>query len=223
LIVTGGVGIGGALYVNTTSYVANAQIITTATLSKYFVVGTDTAISTASGVVTIWNTSTLQSITNRGAATTNAISITSTASSTSTTTGALIVTGGVGIGGTVYIGDQNAGTVNAISYGNTLLSTINTSLSSVGQITVDTFSTSTYRSAKYFCQITSGTTSIHITELSIFHANNQAYISEYGINTNNGVLGSYDASISNGNVNLLFTPNVSVTIVIKMARTAILL
>ena len=65
--------------------------------------GTDTAISSNTGTVTVWNTGTLQSVTNRGSSTTNAISITSTASSTSTITGALIVAGGVGIGGNLNV------------------------------------------------------------------------------------------------------------------------
>jgi hypothetical protein len=223
LTVTGGVGIGGALYVANTSYVAGAQILTTSTLAGFFVAGTDTAISIASGIVTIWNTSTIQSITNRSTTTTNAISITNSTSSTNSTTGALTVAGGVGIGGTVYIGNQTTGTVNAVAYGSALLATVNISLNTTTQTIVDSFSTSTYRSAKYFCQITSGTTSVHLTELSVFYVNNTTYINEYGINTNNGVLGSYDATISNGNVNLLFTPNSSTTVVLKMTRDTILL
>ena len=153
----------------------------------------------------------------------NTATITSTVNATSTNSGALQVVGGVGIGGTVYIGNQTTGTVNALAYGSALLSTINISLNTTTQTIVDSFSTSTYRSAKYFCQITSGTTNVHLTELSVFHANNTTYINEYGINTNNGVLGSYDANISNGNVNLLFTPNSSTTVVLKMSRDTILL
>jgi hypothetical protein len=228
LTVTGGVGIGGAVYIGNTSYINNSQIITSATINNYanqtsITAGTDTAISTSTGAVTIWSTSTLQTVTGRGATTTNAISITNTTASTGTSTGALTVTGGVGIGGTVYIGIQTTGTVNAIAYGSAVLATINTSLNTVSQVIVDSFSTSTYRSAKYFCQITSGTANVHITEISVFHAAGLTYITEYGINTNNGVLGSYDAGISNGNLNVLFTPNSVATTVIKMTRNTILL
>jgi hypothetical protein len=66
--------------------------------------GTDTAVSTSSGVVLIWNTSTLQSVTGRGSTTTNSISINNITSATSTSTGALTVAGGVGIGGQLYAG-----------------------------------------------------------------------------------------------------------------------
>ena len=64
--------------------------------------GTDTAISTSTGTVVIWNTSTLQSITNRGAVTTNALSITNATASTSTITGALTIVGGIGVQGDIY-------------------------------------------------------------------------------------------------------------------------
>jgi len=109
LVVNGGVGIGGALFVNTTSYVAGSQIITTATINQYanqtvIYAGTDTAVSTSTGNITIWNTSTLQTITDRGNSTTNRILIANTTTSTSSLTGALQVLGGVGIGGNLYVG-----------------------------------------------------------------------------------------------------------------------
>ena len=69
--------------------------------------GTDTALSTSTGAITIWNTSTLQTITGRGATTTNAISITNVTSATNTTTGALQVTGGIGVQGTVHAAGGN--------------------------------------------------------------------------------------------------------------------
>jgi len=71
------------------------------------VAGTDTAVSTSSGSILVWNTSTFQTVTNRGSTTTNRISITNTASSISTTTGALQVVGGVGIGGNLYVGGSS--------------------------------------------------------------------------------------------------------------------
>lgn len=109
LIVAGGVGIGGAVYIGTTSYILGSQIITTATVNLYasqtaIFAGTDTAVNTSTGNVTIWNTSTLQTITSRGNSTDQAISITNGTNSVSTNTGALIVSGGAGIGRDVRIG-----------------------------------------------------------------------------------------------------------------------
>ena len=107
--VRGGVGIGGALYVGTDSYIAGAQILTTASVNQYanqtsITAGTDTAVSGSTGAITIWNTSTLQTVTGRGATTTNAISFTNPASSTSTTTGAVVITGGLGVGENLNVG-----------------------------------------------------------------------------------------------------------------------
>ena len=111
LVVKGGVGIGGALFVNTTSYVAGSQIITTATINQYanqtaIFAGTDTAVNTSTGNITIWNTSTLQTITNRGNSTTNTILIANTTTATSSLTGALQVLGGAGIQGDLYVGGR---------------------------------------------------------------------------------------------------------------------
>jgi hypothetical protein len=116
LQVIGGVGIGGALWVGTTSFVAGSQIITTATINDYasrtyVYAGTDTAVNTSTGNITIWNTSTLQSVTNRGATTNNAISFTNSTSATSTASGALQVVGGVGVGGSLYVGNGISGSL----------------------------------------------------------------------------------------------------------------
>jgi hypothetical protein len=110
LTVVGGVGIGGALWIGTTSYVSGSQIITAATAKFYSIasirVGTDTAIAinTNTGIATIWSTATLQSITARGNTTNQQINLTNTNQSFNTYSGALTVTGGVGIGGALWIG-----------------------------------------------------------------------------------------------------------------------
>jgi hypothetical protein len=108
LQVAGGVGIGNNLWVGGQAWVLGAGVITTATLGIFGVsalyAGTDTAVSSNTGSVTVWNTSNLQSITNRGASTTNAISITNATASTNTGSGALIVSGGVGVGTNLNVG-----------------------------------------------------------------------------------------------------------------------
>jgi hypothetical protein len=86
LVVTGGVGIGGALYVNTTSYIAGAQIITTTTIGQYASSSANNASSTG---------------------TTSTFFINNTTTSTGTTTGALVVTGGVGIGDNLYVANTS--------------------------------------------------------------------------------------------------------------------
>jgi hypothetical protein len=128
LTVRGGVGIGGALNVASTSFIDGAQILTSATVNNFvtagvsrITAGTDTAISTSSGQIIIWNTSTLQSVTDRGSSSTNAILITNTQSSTSTATGALIIRGGVGIGGGLVSGGIVTATQISITSNKTAL------------------------------------------------------------------------------------------------------
>jgi hypothetical protein len=108
LVVKGGVGIGGDLWVGGRIYSDNSQAVTVSTIDQFAATqinaGTDTAVSSSTGVITVWNTSTLQSITNRGSSTTNAIQILNTLSSTGTVfSNALFVNGGVGINGTLLV------------------------------------------------------------------------------------------------------------------------
>ena len=113
LQVVGGVGIGGAVWIGTTSYIAGSQIITTATINSFVVsgvssvyAGTDTAVNTNTGAITIWNTSTLQTITSRGSSTNQIITISNAGVSSSAVAGnALQVTaGGLGVASGIYSG-----------------------------------------------------------------------------------------------------------------------
>jgi hypothetical protein len=149
LQVTGGVGIGRALWVGETIYSSGSVVVTVATLGSYGVstisAGTDTAVSSSTGNVVVWNTSTLQSITNRGSTTPYSITLTSSTNATSTQSGALATLGGIGIGkdawigGSVYIA-SSATVLNRI-YGNlTGIATTATNLDSgsLGQIPYQT-------------------------------------------------------------------------------------
>ena len=103
LTVLGGVGITGDIYVGGNGYFGGSLVLTTATIGSSgigvvnIIAGTDTAVTTATGAVTIWNTSTLQTVTSRGNSTTNSISILNGLDSTTVNSGALTVAGGVGI------------------------------------------------------------------------------------------------------------------------------
>lgn len=109
VVIEGGLGVSGSINAGTTSTIAGAEIITTATLDQYvkqtsIFAGTDTAVSTSTGNVLIWNTSTLQTVTDRGHTTTNQIVITNATSATGVGTGALIISGGVSIGQDLWLG-----------------------------------------------------------------------------------------------------------------------
>ena len=161
------------------------------------------------------------------------VTILTATNAASTATGALIVTGGAGIGRDLYVGGPvtasansattTGTTVQGILYNNTLLSAYTSdALTTTTAITLDTFSTSTYRSAKYFCQAVAGT-SVHVSELSVFHSGGTAFLNEYGIAYNNSTLGTYDAIVTGSNVAITFTPNTTTSIVVKLSRLTITL
>lgn len=85
--------------------------------------------------------------------------------------------------------------------------------------TVDSFSAATYRSAKYYVQITSGT-DYHVTEVLLIHDGTEVYITEYGTVYSNTSLGNVSANINTGYVELLVAPSNSASTV-KTRRLAI--
>lgn len=110
---------------------------------------------------------------------------------------------------------QVAGSIahSNIAYNNSVSFTT----ASVAQVAVDSFSSTVYRSAKYFAQMTSGS-AYHVTELNVVHNGTTAYVVEYGENKTGAVLGSFDASITTGVLSLLFTAANAVTTV-KLYKT----
>lgn len=146
-VISSGTISGSALYDNSNRVLTNIQIPngngvtgtvtisgSTATLHlsntgvTSMIAGTDTAINTSTGVVTIWNTSTLETVTQRGAVTDQVIQLTNTSASNSTSTGALVVAGGVGIGGDVNIHGNYYGAGGSPYYSN-LIYTPNVTIS----------------------------------------------------------------------------------------------
>jgi hypothetical protein len=118
LTIEGGVGVGGSLYASSL-FDQGSRVITLQSLGNYGVTalaaGTDTAVSTSTGLVTVWNTSTFQTVTDRGNSTTNTIYINNLTDSVSTNSGALQVAGGVGIGGNIYV--KNTATIEHLGVG----------------------------------------------------------------------------------------------------------
>lgn len=146
--------------------------------------------------------------------------------------GSLVTEGGIAaaqsifIGGTITTGDtlaQIPGSVVPALYSNNLLLSTFTSptITSSGIVYLDTFSTSTYRTAKYTTQIVDGST-IRISELLVSHDNVNAYIHEYGIIANNGLLGAFDATLISGQIILTFNVTTSPSAMnIKIVRIGI--
>jgi fibronectin-binding autotransporter adhesin len=119
LQVVGGIGIGRDAWIGGDLYVSGNQVVTTGTIGglanlTVITAGTDTAVSTSTGNIVIWNTSTLASVTARGGITTTALVFENQTQSTSTISGALVISGGLGIGKNVTIGQNLTvfGTIN---------------------------------------------------------------------------------------------------------------
>lgn len=141
------------------------------------------------------------------------------------TLGGIGVTKDIFVGGTVTAGGTQATTtgtvVNGFFSNNSLIASFTSNvITGTAQVNLDFWSSTSYRSARYFVQIVDGA-NVHISEISLFHDGVKAYINEYGIATNNGQLGSFDATIGGGNITVKFTPTSATAMTIKMVRTTI--
>ena len=120
LQVVGGLGVGKDAWIGGDLYVSGNQVVTTGTIGglanlTVITAGTDTAVSTATGNITIWNTSTLASVTARSGVTPTALIFENQTQSTSTISGALVISGGLGVGKNVTIG-QNLTVLGTINF-----------------------------------------------------------------------------------------------------------
>jgi len=155
----------------------------------------------------------------------------STQDSNATNNGSIVTLGGVGItknlvvGSAVTIGSVSTQTVVPAIYSNNSLYSSYTSgyITTNAQATLDTYSASAYRTAKYIVQIVDGT-KIHVEEILVFHDGTNVYLTEYAIATSQGELGTFDAALGGGTVTVSFTPNYTPTsMTIKLNRTTITL
>ena len=145
--------------------------------------------------------------------------------------GAVTVLGGLGIvknltvGTAVTVGAVSTQSVVTALFSNNSLYSSYTSeyIVTNALIYLDTFSASSYRTAKYIIQIVDGAR-VHVEEMMLFHDGTDVYVTEYAIGTNTGELGSFDATLTAGTVTLTFTANYTPTnMTIKVARTSITL
>ena len=94
--------------------------------------------------------------------------------------------------------------VTTIQFAQTDATTNTFTTVSTAQVSVDAWPTDTYRSAKYFVQITSGS-AYHIIELNLVHNGTTVFLAQYGEVLTGASLGTFDADISGATVRLLFT------------------
>ena len=126
-------------------------------------------------------------------------------------------TGAISSSGTITGSSLVANTAVTINTSGYITTTAYTTAASVSQVTVDSFATGTYRSAKYEVQINTST-GYHVIELRVVHDGTTVWLAQYGEIFTSASLGTFDASISAGNLNLLFTPASATVTTIKLIR-----
>jgi formylmethanofuran dehydrogenase subunit B len=95
-----------------------------------------------------------------------------------------------------------------------------TATASTSATVIDSWSTSTYSSAKYIVQMKKGSDIEVIEVLVTVDGSNNVYLTEYADVISNAVLGTTDADYNGGNVRLLVTGAASDTVV-KVHKTYI--
>lgn len=131
--------------------------------------------------------------------------------------GAVSNSGG-SISGTLITDSFSSNSIITINTNQVLRSNTVTS-SSASETVFDSWSASTYRSAKYFVQATNDS-QYHVIELSLVHNGTDVFLTQYGEIKTGSTLATFDASISGGIVSVKFTPTNAITTV-KVAATLI--
>jgi hypothetical protein len=120
-----------------------------------------------------------------------------------------VMTGGLSANGAL-IGASLTSNTTVIINTNSVYKSAAATTSANTQFTLDSFSTTEYRSAKYLVQIASGS-SYELLEMTLIHDGTTVYLSQYGNIKTGATLGVFDATISTGTLVLLATPNNAVT------------
>ena len=95
-----------------------------------------------------------------------------------------------------------------------------TGISTTATQVVGSFAAAAYDAAKFAVKIVDGT-SIHFVEISVITDGTDIWKVEYGINTSDGVLGTFDTNLNSGVVELRFTPTTATAMTIATAITAL--
>lgn len=94
-----------------------------------------------------------------------------------------------------------------IGQGLTYIASSNVATTGTSTVSVDTFSTSTYRSGKYVISVDDNVVNNYqTTEILVLQSGGSVYLTEYATLVSNNTIGTFSANIAAGNVNILFTP-----------------
>jgi hypothetical protein len=220
----------GAAWISYTSSTSSNVIVTTATSSISTVTGSlvITGGLGASGGVNIAGTATIDNAkilttstislkiaTDGGNSTNDLVLFTNNTEATSTASGAVTIVGGLGVGKTVF--------ANTLEIPNTILTANTVSCTTNLSITIDSYSTSTFRSAKYVVQIDDPPNYQALEILTLYTGGSSALATEYGKIFNSYDLGAWTVTVTSDNVNLNFQANTATNKVITFFRTGLTL
>lgn len=95
-----------------------------------------------------------------------------------------------------------------------------TAVTTTNQLAVFSYAAATYRTAKILVQIVDSTNSAyHSAEFILIHNGTTVNLVQYGVVATGSELGTFDAAISGGNVQLLFTATAATTKTVKAVAT----
>jgi hypothetical protein len=109
--------------------------------------------------------------------------------------------------------------VGSVTLTDALIGTATTSVSTTSATVVDTWSATTYSTAKYIVQMKNGNDIEVLEVLVTVDANNNVYLTEYADVISNAQIGTTDADYTGGNVRLLVTSTNGTTV--KVHKTLI--
>lgn len=142
---------------------------------------------------------------------------------TNGSTGATGLTGATGPAGSGANSDQSLYTTSSVAFASINLGgVVNTGvsysdISGTSPVTLDTWSSTSVRSAEYFVQV-SDSDDYHIEKITLLATGSDVFFDEYGIVYTTS-LGTFTATQDVANVSLIFTPNSAVNMSIRVAIT----
>lgn len=127
-----------------------------------------------------------------------------------------LVTPVLGAASATSLTASGAVTANTYNVGSDAgISTTRTTVATTAATAIETFATTTYRSAKIQVQITQGT-NYQASDVLVIHNGSTANLIEYGSVATNNYLGDFTADISGGNVRLLVSMGSATSATVKV-------
>jgi hypothetical protein len=168
------------------------------------------------------NTSNILTITNTGvqqlAGTANQVTVSASTGSVTLSLPQSIATTSSPTFAALSVGTGSL-TAGSVTLTDALIGTATTSVTTTSATVVDTWSASSYSTAKYVVQMKNGTDIEVLEVLVTIDGNNNVYLTEYADVISNAQLGTTDADYSGGNVRLLVTSTNGTTV--KVHKTLI--